>query len=337
MGDLPPVSVLMSVRDGVATIDAALASLERQGFADFEVVVVNDGSIDGTGAVLDHWALRDARFRVVHIARSGLIEALNVGLALCRAPLIARMDADDICHPRRLEFQVAVLNQRPEVGVVSCLVRHFPRLGLQQGTVLYEDWLNRLKNHQEMRRECFVESPVAHPSVIVRRTLLDKVGGYRDMGWAEDYDLWLRLFERDVVFAKVERSLLFWRQHPNRLTRRDERYSIDNFLRAKAHFLSRGPLAARGPIVLWGSGPTGRKMSRFLRVNGVTIEAVVDIDPRRIGSTLHGAPIIAPPDLPRMLPAVVLATVGSRGARQIIRSQLLNLGLKEGYDFWCVA
>jgi len=337
MGELPVVSVLLPVRDSLATIEAALLSLERQTLSRFEVVIVNDGSIDGTGAVVDNWARRDARFRVVHIPRSGLIEALNAGLALCRAPLIARLDGDDICHPKRLELQVDLLNRRPEAGVVSCLVKHFPRRLLGQGSVLYENWLNRLKTHAEMWRERFVESPVAHPSVIIRHSLLEQVGGYRDAGWAEDYDLWLRLFEQDVVFAKVDRHLVFWREHAGRLTRCHERYSIDNFLRAKAHFLSLGPLAGRGPIVLWGSGPTGRKMSRFLRAQGVTIKAVVDIDPRRIGSTLHGAGIIAPEELPAELPAIVLVSVASRGARQIIRDQLLNLGLEEGYGFWCVA
>ncbi len=337
MGSLPTISVLLPVRDSRPTIDAALASLERQTLVNFEAIIVNDGSIDGTGAVLDAWAVRDERFRVVHVARCGLVEALNAGLALCRSPFIARMDGDDICHPKRLEMQVSCLRRQAEVGVVSCLVRHFPRLELGKGSVVYEDWLNRMRTHADMWRERFVESPVAHPSVVIRRSLLEEVGGYRDMGWAEDYDLWLRLFERGVVFAKVDQHLMFWRQHPGRLTRCDERYSIANFLRAKAHFLRSGPLASPCRVVLWGAGQTGRKMSRYLRANGVAITAVVDIDPRRIGSTLHGAPIIDPLELITVLPAIVLTTVASRGARQIVRKRLIGFGLEEGADFWCVS
>ena len=335
----PIASVLLPVHDAEPYLEACLDSLSRQSLRDFEVVAVDDGSGDGSGDRLAAWAARDPRIRVISQPPAGLISALNLGLAACRSPVVVRMDGDDVCHPRRLEAQVATLAGQPGVGVVSCLVRHYPRAGVGEGFVRYEEWLNSLRSHEEMARERFIESPVAHPSAAVRRELLLAAGGYHDVGWPEDYDLWLRLFAAGVRFAKVERPLYFWREHPNRLTRQDLRYSQEAFLRCKAHHLLRGPLAAGARTVVWGAGPTGRRLARRLLDGGGEIAAFVDIDPRKVGRTAQGRPIVGPEALPGLLApdVVVLAAVASRGARQLIRERLAALGLVEGEGFWCVA
>jgi hypothetical protein len=180
---------------------------------------------------------------------------------------------------------------------------------------------------------------VAHPSVVVRRELLEAAGGWRDLGWPEDYDLWLRLFAAGTRFAKVERFLFFWRDHRSRLTRTDPRYAVPRFLACKAHHLARGPLADARRVVLWGAGQTGRRLAKHLRTEGVAIDAVVDIDPAKIGRTLRGVPVISPENLPGRLGdgVVVLAAVASRGARDLIRARLVALGLDEGRTFFCVA
>jgi len=331
--------VLLPVRDAGPHLDACFASLERQTLSDFEVVAVDDGSSDGSSDRLDSWASARPWLRVLHQRPAGLVSSLNRGLAACRGPLVARMDADDICHPRRLELQTALLAAHPEVGVVSCLVRHYPRAALGEGAVRYEAWLNGLRSHEQMARERFVESPLAHPSATVRRDMLVAAGGYRDCGWPEDYDLWLRLFEEGVRFAKVERPLHFWREHGARLTRRDARYSTDAFLRCKARHLALGPLSGGRPAVVWGAGRTGRSLARLLLDGGAEITAFIDIDPRKIGGVARGRPVLAPAALPGVLAgdAVVLAAVASRGARGLIRSRLVELGLAEGEGFWCVA
>lgn len=337
--DTPKVSVLLPVRSGGPWLEDSLASLARQTLRTFEVIAVDDGSTDGSEILLDRWAANDTRFTVIHRQAQGLVAALNHGLDQCRTSLVARMDADDISHPRRLELQAALLATRPEVGVVSCLVRHFPSRRVAKGFRLYEAWLNSLTSHEEMVRERFIESPVAHPSVMVRRDLLTTVGGWRDQGWPEDYDLWLRLFQAGIVFSKLERPLFFWREHGGRLTRTDDRYSVPSFLRCKAHYLVRGPLTDAHKIILWGAGQTGRRLSKFLLEEKVEIAAVVDIDEAKIGRKLRGIPVISPDDLPKQLDTgtVVLAAVASRGARELIRARLNEIGLEEGRTFWCVA
>ena len=335
----PLVSVLLPVRDPGPYLKDCIASLGRQTLIEYEVVAVDDGSTDGSAKALDEWASQDDRVKVVHRSASGLVETLNAGLELCQAPFVARMDADDIIHPKRFELQFAEFEELPWMGVVSSLVRHFPWHGVGEGYRVYEEWLNSLATPEQISRERFIESPVPHPSAMVRREVYDTAGGYRDETWAEDFDLWLRLFEAGVTFTKVEKYLYFWREHAERLTRVDGRYSVENFLRCKAKYLVSGPLANCHRVVIWGAGQTGRRISKHLLRDGAPVEAFVDIDEKKIGSTLRDKPIIKFEEIRTMIGpgTVVLAAVASRGARALIRKQLNNIGLREGWNYWCVA
>ena len=336
----PKVSVLLPIHNAEATLGLALTSLLRQTFTSFEILAVDDGSTDGSLEILKECGRTDDRIRVVSEGRRGLVETLNRAFEISQGPLLARMDADDIAHPDRFQNQVGLLEQRDELDVVGCLVRCFPASSMEEGYRVYEGWLNSLATPEDIAREIFIESPLAHPSVVMRREILDKVGGYRDVRWPEDYDLWLRMHVAGARFAKVPRILLHWREGSQRLTRTDARYSVENFIRTKAHYLRKGPLKESTAIV-WGAGQMGRRLSKHLVREGIGVEAFVDIDPKKIGGTRRGAPILSPKELPvfrRCCPdAIVLAAVPSRGARALIRSHLVRMSLSEGTDFICVA
>ena len=338
---MPRISVLMPCYNVADTLDETLQSLFFQTESDFEIVAVDDGSTDGTLAQLRAAAERDARLRVLAREHAGIIPALNAGLAVCSADYVARMDADDLAQPQRLALQADYLDKHPDVGLVASLVEGFPKAELRQGFQIYIEWLNSLVSDADIRRERFVESPLAHPSVMFRKALVAEAGGYQEQGWPEDYDLWLRLLERGVCMAKVPELLLSWRDHPQRLTRSDSRYSLENFLRAKAHYLLRSPLEGRDAVLIWGAGMMGRRLSKHLLRGGAPIEAFIDIDPKKIGRTRRGKPIIAAEELPewwrRYSRPVLLAAVGSRGARALIREQLNGMGFVESEDWWASA
>lgn len=335
---LPPrVSVLIPAYNAEATVESALESILRQTFTDFEIVVVDDGSTDCTPSILEQISRQDPRVRPITVPHGGIINALNAGIAECRGELIARMDADDISHPRRLELQVDLMDSHPEISVCSTLVRMFPRKVLLGGMVRYEQWLNSLVIPEQIDRDMFVESPLAHPSAMVRRDELVALGGYQERGWAEDYDLWLRYNAVGKLFAKVPSTLVFWRQTEGRLTFTDGRYSVENFLRAKAHYLARMLRGIQRPVVLWGAGKTGRRIIKHLLREGLEIEAVIDIDPRKIGHTLRGRPVVNPGYLQDGPGPFVIAAVSSHGARELIREQLTGFGFVEVADFRCAA
>lgn len=337
----PRVSILLPVFNAAATLAETLQSIQAQSCEDFEVVAIDDGSEDGSGDLLLEWSRRDRRFRALLSDHRGIVEAPNRGLALCRGAYVARMDADDRMHPERLEKQLAWLEGDPSLSVVSCLVEIFPRAETGEGMLVYEAWLNGLVDSAAIEREFFIESPIANPSAMMRREELVDLGGYQDRGWPEDYDLWLRYRAAGRRFAKVPEVLHYWREHPRRATHVQGRYSVENFLRAKAHYLCAGPLQERDGVVVWGAGKTGRRLAKHLEREGRAPDVFVDIAPKKIGGTLRRKPVIGPDDLSawwtRHERPMLLAAVASRGARALIREALAELGLVEGSDFLCMA
>jgi glycosyltransferase involved in cell wall biosynthesis len=332
---MPRVSVLLPVRDALPTLPECLASLSAQTLADHEVVAVNDGSVDGSGPCLDEAARRDRRVRVLHIGRRGIAAALNLALAEARAPLLARMDADDVAHPERLRLQAERLEASPQTQVLGCRVRLSGGVD-NRGMRAYVAWQNALTEHDAIARELWVESPLAHPSVALRAADLRGLSGYRDFDGPEDYDLWLRAHAAGWRFAKLAQELLEWRDHPGRLSRRDPRYAPERFRALKIEALERGPLRGRA-VVVWGAGPIGKGWAKALLGRGHRLEAFVEVSPRRIGKRIHGVPVVDARAATRLKGPLHLAAVGQPGARARIREEAGRGGLVDGIDLLAVA
>ncbi len=335
---MPRLSVLLPVRDAAATLGACLDSLAAQTLDDHEVVAVDDGSRDASGEILRARARADARLRVVTTPADGLVSALNRALAEARAPLVARMDADDRAARERLCRQAERLERDADVDVLGSRVRVVGIGGPPgEGMRAYVRWQNALLDHEAMARDRFVESPVVHPSVAMRRAALERLGGWRALDGPEDYDLWLRAFAAGLRFAKLPQVLLDWSDSPGRLTRTDPRYAPGRFLALKLVALARGPLAGKRPAVVWGAGPVGKAWSRALRAAGHEVRAFVEVNPRKLGGRLHGAPVVTVDDAGELRGPLHLAAVGQPGARERIRAEAARLGLVEGADFVAVA
>lgn len=338
---MPDISILLPCYNASSTLEEALSSLAAQTYPDFEMVCVNDGSTDDTGEILERWRRKDSRFLVLHTRHGGVVEAANRGLEACQGEIITRMDADDRCHPDRVKRQREFLLDHPDIDVVACLVKGFPEDQVGEGFQLYYQWLNSLISHQDITREIFVESPLANPSASFRKSLIEKVGGYQDHGWPEDYDLWLRLYLSGAIFAKVPEVLLEWREHPGRLTHQDSRYSLENFLRAKAHYLAKGPARDRDGVIVWGAGMTGRRLSKHLVREGLPLVGFVEVDEKKIGRTRRGKTIVGVTDLPELWKGyqnpILLTAVRARSAAPLIRVKLEEFGFVEGQDWWAAA
>ncbi len=315
---------------------AAIASLEQQTWTDYEVIAVNDGSTDATGAILDEWAGRDGRVRLLHCAPRGVVSALQTAEAAASGQLLARMDADDVAHPRRLEKQIALLDSDPSLGACGTRVRYFPDEHVQAGARRYERWLNSLTTHGQIERDLFVECPLAHPALMMRRSSFEEAGCYQDHGWPEDYDLVLRLWGSGARLANVPEALLEWRERGDRLSRTDGRYAEWQFQRCKAHHLVRTRAAGRA-IVVWGAGPVGKRFARALSAERARVAAFVDLDPRKIGQVIHDAPVIAPGRINEYRGCYAVAAVAGPTPRAEIRAELAIAGWTEGAEFCAVA
>lgn len=334
----PRASVLLPVFNGAATVERAVSSILVQDFYDLEIIAVDDGSTDGTGAILGRLAETDSRLRVISLQRNqGIVAALNLAASAARGDVLVRMDADDFAHPERVRLQLAALDADAPLDAVTCGVRHVSSTGA--GMARYVEWLNGLKTPESIHRERFVESPVAHPAVAMRAAAFHEVGGYRDTPWAEDYDLWLRLLHRGPCIGSVPEVLLDWSDEPGRLSRASGRYSLERFADCRAHHLARVPSIARFGVEISGGGPTAKRLARALHAEGVRIHTFFDVHPRRVGAELDGVPVRgvgsmrpASPEAP-----VQLAAAGTPAARVRIRELLTSLGYIEGHSFFCVA
>lgn len=329
----PKTSFLIPVRNAAATIEAAVRSACDQDDPDLEVVVVDDGSEDGSA---DRVPRDDPRVRVLKTAARGIVPALNEGLAQCRGSFVARLDADDIARPQRLSRQIARLEADPSLGAIDGRVRFFrDHAPVPEGMTTYARWINELVTHEDILREILVESPMIHPATTFRRAAVEELGGYRDGPFPEDYDLWLRLQRAGWRLAKDTEVLVDMRDRPERLTRNDPRYHPDAFRRLKQAWLSQGPLRTPQSVAVWGAGKAGGPWIQWLQERGHRVPAVIDVGPRQ---SRHQVPVHKPPALQDLDCDLLLVAVGARGARSIIRRAIADLKPQwvEGRDWWAV-
>ena len=335
------ISVLLPARNASATLHEALTGvLAQRGSPPLEVVCVDDASIDATPALLAEAARRDPRVRILRGEGRGIVAALNLGFAHCKGDLIARMDADDLVHPDRLRLQAELLQSDHELGAVGSLVSCD-----SPGLARLEAWLNATVTKEQCRNARFIEAPLVHPSTTFRREALGGAGfardgrspqggawegGWQDHGWAEDWDLLLRIVERGWQLAKVPQNLLVWRDFQHRLTRTAPAYSFEQMTRLRAHYLARGPLEHR-PFDIWGAGPSGKRLARELESHGLRPRVFFDVDKSK--HVARGRPVLREGDLPPPGDAWMLCAVGAPGAREEIRALLEPRGYHEGVDF----
>ena len=208
MSSSPAISVVLPVYNAEAYVREAVESILAQSFTDFELIAINDGSTDGSGAILRELAARDTRIVLLERPNDGLVSALNEGIESARAEFIARMDADDVAMPERFALQHARMVKEPELAVLGSLIRWMDRVG----NII--ELANQPLTPQAIARCLEQGCPVAHPTVMMRRGAVLKVGGYRKaFPHAEDYDLWLRMNDLGYAIANLPQPLLNYREH----------------------------------------------------------------------------------------------------------------------------
>lgn len=213
----PLVSVILPVYNGAKTIKRAVESILVQSFSNFELIIINDGSNDETPQILNSFT--DSRIKILHQENSGITVALNKGVEAANGKYIARMDADDISLPERLEKQVNFLEAHPDIAVVGCANK-----------IIYQDGKEAVRyrafTHNEIMKNFVKITPVPHSSVIMRKDALIDVGlydpktdGSKKIWMTEDYDLWVRFAKKGYKFANLPDILLINEREATSITR----------------------------------------------------------------------------------------------------------------------
>ena len=268
---------------------------------------------------------------MLHEPRIGIAHALNTGLAHAEGGYIARMDADDISHPERLAKQVAFLDVHPGIGVLGTRTTFASIMPEHRGMRAFVDWQNAILSPNDHYVKRFVDAPLAHPTVMFRRELVEQYGGYDTGPLPEDHELWLRWMDAGVRFAKLPAELLTWNDHAHRLSRTHPNYSVDAFFSTKVKWLAqwlKRRLNGR-PLIVAGTSVLCQERAALLEAAGIAVHAYTDVK----GRGVPGRTFIPHDQLPPAGEAFIVSFISQRGSGDRVAEYLASRGLVEGVDF----
>ncbi|HQV74132.1 MAG: glycosyltransferase family 2 protein [Flavobacteriales bacterium] len=325
------VTVLLPFRNAASTLHAAVTSIAEQTFSEWELLLVDNASTDESATITKNWVEKDDRIRLIEEPSVGIANALNTGMLRAKGSYIARMDADDISHPERLSKQVAYLDAHPEIGVLGTRTTFKTSVEQSLGMEAFVHWQNAIISPHEHFVKRFVDAPIAHPTVLFRRELVDHFGGYDTGPLPEDHELWLRWMHHGVRIAKLPDELLTWHDHPQRLSRTHSNYAIDAFFTTKVKWLAKwlGRTLNGRPVIIAGTSSMCRERAHLLGTEGIAVHGFTDVKPR----VVPGYEFIPHNELPGPGKAFIVSFISQRGTGDRIAEFLSTRGLVEGEDF----
>lgn len=338
------ISVVMPVKQWRDHTDEAVHSILAQTHSKLELLIVTGQEHNDAESRLPS----DARIHCFQRPKPGIVSALNAGLTRARGEYVARMDDDDIAHPIRLETQLNYLDTNPDIGVCGTAVEFFSKdQPVGPGNQRYQDWLNSMTLPDDIAAQMFIESPLPHPTWMASRSIWEKVGAYREFDGPEDYDWLLRAWLLGVAMGKptlyqnsdvMPAALLAWREHPNRLTYQDTRYSRQAFIELKASVIcdvrSGCRLEAGRHIWIAGTGRNARYWCDALKCYGGNVRGFIDLDRHNRPRRKRHLPVITYQQmLTQRNDALIISAITNRPARDQLSKWFTAYGLKPFSDY----
>lgn len=228
---MPAISAIMSVYNAEKYISQAIDSILNQSFKDFEFIIIEDCSTDNSLAILNSYAEKDSRIKIIQKQENkrmkGFIENLNIGLNEAQGKYIARMDADDIAHPLRFEKQYQYLETNPDIFMVGSAVNF-----IDENNHFIKK-LEALEHHTEIIKQMPKTVTMYHPVIMFRNHSNIR---YRNLYYCEDYDLYLRLINEGKKFHNFTESLLDYRILNTSISRKDNKFLCILFVEKAKQF-----------------------------------------------------------------------------------------------------
>jgi glycosyltransferase involved in cell wall biosynthesis len=328
----PEVSVNLPFFNAEKTIESATKSILNQSFQDFELLLIDNNSNDKSFPIAENLAKSDSRIRILKEEKQGVAHAMNCGLKNARGKFLARMDADDISMPCRLEKQIQFLNENPNVDFIGSNVNYVPHNKNTAGFKRFVNWTNSFHSSEEISLNRFIEIPIINPTILFRKEVSEKLGGCIDGDFPEDYEMQLRYLEAGIKMTKLDEPLLEWHDYSTRLTRTDERYSTEAFFKTKAIYFkswSEQNNPFHPNIWVWGAGRKTRQRAKLLENEGIKIDGFIDV----VKDKTTQKKIIHFEKIPKPGKIFVVSMVTNYGARKQIKEFLLNKNYVEGENF----
>ncbi len=325
----------MAVKNTAPYLPACVESVARQTYTNWELIAINDHSTDESPQILQAFASKDERIKVINSVGQRLIPALQTGIGIASGDLINRMDSDDKMPADKLQVLVSEWKKHGRGTVVAGGTEHFVDEGeVGDGFRRYERWLNdvaaRGLHFQEIYQECTIPSH----SWIMHSADFDAVGGFDSPIYPEDYDLTFRIYRKGLKVAGINHVLHHWRDRSDRISRTWDEYKDNRYYDLKLRFFYELDRDPKRPLVVWGAGRNGKDLMKLiLQRENENIHWVCDND-QKIGKDIYGIVMKNLEDIPFFDRPQILIAVTSPDAKKEIRERLTNWGKKPVEDYW---
>ena len=324
------ISVLLPVKNTREFLQECLDSILQQTEVNWECIMVDDHSTDGSDEILQGYATRDKRFIYLTNQGKGIIEALRTALAHSNGDLITRMDSDDIMSKSKLELLKGAVKNGKDLAVG--LVRYFPYDVVKEGYRNYEKWLNDLTSIEDNFSEIYKECVIPSPCWMMRREDLLACDAFNPDVYPEDYDLSFRMRRYGCNVRGVREVIHYWRDHSGRTSRNDDNYADNRFLALKVNYFLEDDYKSQNNLVLWGAGTKGKDIARLLNERDINYNWVCN-NPKKIGLDIYGQTLQDSDTLDLHRDSQVIVAVANREEQAEIRQRLKPLSNCEVYFF----
>jgi len=322
------ISVILPVYNGEKFLRDSIESILNQTYESFELIIINDGSTDGSLNIINEYACKDSRIKVISRENKGLVYSLNEGIDLAKGKYIARMDADDISLSQRFELQYKYLEEHTDIAILGTFIESFGED--KKTSIMLEQWFNEKLNDENMYIKTSYSCPIAHPTVMMR-TRFAKLERYSSKyPVIEDYELWIRVLKKGYKISNIDMKLLKYRVHSKSKSNIEKgEIAIRQRIECKLNYLFD---ADKKNVILWGAGLGGRMFINYVLSSKwnkkINIMAVVDKEKE---GKIENIDIIKPHDIDKIRYDYIFITT-SLGYREV-SSYLNKKGLKILEDY----
>ncbi|RMG82566.1 MAG: glycosyltransferase family 2 protein, partial [Bacteroidetes bacterium] len=310
-----------------------LQSIVNQSVTEWELLAVNDFSTDQSLDILNHFAQKDPRIRVLENDRKGIAPALRMAYQNSVGTLLTRMDADDLMPPRKLEWLRDVLVKKGPGHIATGKVRYFSETGLREGYRRYEKWLNELTRTHTHYREIYRECVLPSPNWMAFREDLETCGAFRSDVYPEDYDLCFRFYAQGFRIVGAQEVTHLWRDHAERTSRTSPIYANNQYFELKIPRFLQLDYDPSRPLVLWGAGRKGKQIARILNQHHITFSWVTN-NAKKWGVRLSGATLSDFQTILRLERPFILLAVAAPGGVVEIKRFLSRYNFEPARDFF---
>ncbi|MCV9385823.1 glycosyltransferase family 2 protein [Reichenbachiella ulvae] len=324
----PQVSVILPFRNAASTLPEAVDSIISQSHSPVELILINNKSTDSSLQIAQNYCNQHKHIRLLHEDQIGVSHAANRGMNAAKGEYLARMDADDISYPERLESQVQeLIRHKADI----CATQADVVIKNNKGFHHFVEWSNSILSTEDIYGNRFVEFPLINPTLMITKSCWEQVGPFYDEDYPEDYEWFLRALYKKMKIIKLGKAHLFWRDSETRLTRSSEKYSTDAFFKIKTHYLSK-ELKDRqqASVWIWGAGKLARQRVEYLKSYQVKVEGFIDIKNTKQHSNYR---CIHYESIRKEEQPFILSYVTNRNKRDEIKNFLLTKGYIEDRDF----